>query len=81
MAMGRQAMTTKSPREFEFEAKGPFSKAKSKSLKFASQEMKKAVTPPKFMELSLRGSNRNKSTIGRKQMSLFIPFETILLIT
>ena len=42
--MGRQARATKRPREIHgSKHKGPLPKAKSKSLKLASQTMKKAV--------------------------------------
>lgn len=49
--MGKQEMAMNRGREIEgSEDKGPFPKAKSKSLKLASQAMKKAVVPTRCME-------------------------------
>ena len=80
--MGRQEMSTKRPREIEWSnAKGPLPKAKSKSFELPSHDMKKAVPPLRFIVESLRGTKTKRQTIGTKDTSLLIPFETNFPIT
>ncbi|WRX08668.1 hypothetical protein QQP08_001155 [Theobroma cacao] len=58
------ATATKSGREV-CAVKGPLSKANSNSLKVPSQATKKAVTPPRCGEESLRGRKRKRDTTGK----------------
>ena len=78
---GKASKSNKCPREIDgSEHKGPLPKANIKSLKLASQAMKKAVVPPRSMVWRLKGRKRKIQTIGRTQRSLEGPLETILLI-
>lgn len=58
--------------------RGPLPKAKRRSLKLASQAIKKAVVPPRLPECSLRGREKKRETIGMTEKSLGIPFGTNL---
>lgn len=63
--MGRQAKGMKRDNGIGgFVDKGGSSRAKSASLKFASQATKKEVTPPRYMELRLSGRRRKRHVIG-----------------
>jgi len=77
--IGRQARAIKRVREIdESDDKGPLLKAKSKSLKFASQAKKNPKVPVKCTEVKVRGMKRLRKMIGRRQISLFVPGETNL---
>lgn len=77
--MGRHARATKRPKEIDgSEDKGPLLKAKSKSLKFASQAKKNPMVPVKCGEEKLRGMRRLKQMIGRTERSLLVPAGTSL---
>lgn len=57
--MGRHVRATKRPREIDgSEDKGPLLKAKSMSLKFASQAKKNPMLPDKCTEEKQRGMKR-----------------------
>ena len=55
------------------ELRGPSPKAKRRSLKLASHAMKKAVVDPRWMVVSLRGRDRKRNMIGRREKSLVVP--------
>jgi hypothetical protein len=77
--IGRQARAIKRVREIdESDDKGPLLKAKSKSLKFASQAKKNPKVPDKCTEVKVRGMKRLRKIIGRRKISLFVPGETDL---
>lgn len=79
--MGKQPKATNRPRGMESsEQRGPLPKANSKSLKLASQPMKNAVVPPRWMKCRLRGRKMKKQMIVSTQRSLVGPLETTLLI-
>lgn len=77
--MGKQAkgMKRESGRG-GFEYNGPLLKAKSTSLKVASQAMKKEVVPPMCMEVSWSGSSKKMHAIGRIERRLEIAVVEIL---
>lgn len=78
ISIGRPAMAMKRPMEIDgSKAKGPLPKAKSRSLKLPSQEMKKAVAPPRCTEERMRGRYKKRLTTGRIQRSLVVPLGTI----
>nr|GMD08933.1 hypothetical protein DVH24_006583 [Ipomoea batatas] len=52
------------------EHKGPFPNAKRRSLKLPSQPIKKAVPPPRFAEVKLRGRRKKTLATGRTPESL-----------
>ncbi|KAF5760560.1 hypothetical protein HanXRQr2_Chr16g0754931 [Helianthus annuus] len=62
----------------EGDERGPFSKAKRMSLKFASHERKNETAPMKWTEVRERGRERKKMITGRNVRSLGTPFGTIL---
>jgi len=77
--MGRHATATKRGREMNWsEERGPLSKAKSKSLKFASQPRKNPMVPDKCTEEKLRGSTMYKKMMGRRRRSRIVPGGTTL---
>lgn len=73
-------MAMKRGKERDGDDKGPLPKAKSKSLKLASQEMEKAVVPAKCMEEMLSGMARNRHITGNKQRSRTIPLGVFLVL-
>ena len=60
------------------EERGPLPKAKRRSLKVASQEMKKDIGPLRTMALSFRGRTKKRSITGRSMTNLVKPCLTIL---
>lgn len=74
--MGKQDIAKKIGRErgLGFEERGPRPKAKRKSLKLASQVMKKAVMPTECKEDIERGTVKQMSRTGIISISLVIPF-------
>lgn len=77
--MGKQESARKWRNEIKgLEQRGPLPKAKSKSLKLASQAIKKAVKPPRWKEVSLRGRAKKRRTIGIMAKNLVKPLEVRL---
>lgn len=78
--MGKQETAKKIGRDkgLGFEERGPRPNAKRKSLKLASQGMKKAVMPTKCMEDIKKGTMKKMRKTGMIRISLLIPFGTNL---
>jgi hypothetical protein len=78
--MGKQETAKKIGRDrgLWFEERGPRPNANNKSLKFASQAMKKAVMPSKCKEYIKKGTMKKMRKTGKNSMSLLIPFGTNL---
>lgn len=78
--MGKQEKAKKTERErgLELEERGPRPNAKRKSLKLASQVMKKAVVPINCTEEIKKGTMKKMRKTGMIRISLVIPFGTNL---
>lgn len=72
--IGKQAIEAKRGKESGgSEIKGPESKEKRRSLKEASQVMKKAMIPARRWEERGRGRREKRERIGRRERSLVKP--------
>ena len=76
--MGKEATARNCLREKDGSDRGPLPNAKSKSLKFASQEMEKAKVPARCTEWRARGSARKRHRMGSIARSIGKPFGTDL---
>lgn len=72
--MGRQATVMKKGRDFGgFDERGPRSKEKRKSLKFASQVTPVATAAVGKTQVRWRGRMVKRERTGRRERSLYLP--------